>query len=202
MKQFRFLAVEGFLLLPCSYRAAGVYCPLEGASGVGPECPGGHACPSGTAVPRKCLQGTWCPSGSGEAQVCPAGALCPAGSEVPEPCPAGSYCPLDHSTPISCPAGYMGSVDRSDTTSLETGCTKCPEVCSIHQYLKNIVTFTRSASPLPQASLKRHMRPPSSPLRLENWLRMPLGCVLLQGHLHRPAWDDRVLDLQPWICMP
>ncbi|OEH77176.1 cast multi-domain related protein [Cyclospora cayetanensis] len=108
---------------PCS---AGTYCPSDGSSGPGYQCPAGHVCPSGTAIPRKCLQGTWCPAGSGEAQKCPAGAVCAIGSGAPQSCPLGSYCPLDKSVPIPCPAGYMGSVDRSDTSSLDTGCTICP----------------------------------------------------------------------------
>ena len=86
------------------------------------NCPEGHYCPQGTAVPKKCPKGKYYDKLSGKAlgdcKDCTAGYYCPAEATVtPLPCTRGYY---SSSGAFNCTICKPGFYCESNTTSYVT----------------------------------------------------------------------------------
>jgi hypothetical protein len=101
-------------------------CPLDGGT-TGGECPLGHYCPEGSALPTPCNGGSYCGK-TGLASVqgnCTAASYCSLGahSSTQHECALGYYCPAGSGpAPVPCPRGTYGDI-KGLTASAK--CTKC-----------------------------------------------------------------------------
>ena len=134
------------LVEPTNICAARFYCPA-GQKSPTPDvyqCPQGHFCVQGTAVPQPCPSGTYQPlNGSDTCWTCPAGYYCDRNEDftnssiclvrfqmttgvlVPAVCPSGHYCPngTDFRYEYPCPRGTYSN-DTGLMSKLE--CLDCP----------------------------------------------------------------------------